>query len=149
MVHCFVRIPRVFFLMLLNLSNVIQSDGLVPRLPAHTARIRIEFLIKKCCVQGAQHLSFICLRELILRLFTEWRPSWLVTWITCFCFSNGFIAQNTCVQAVHPMYNTYDSSAWRDRLISRPRGLRKQWPKWPVYPDCDGATFRGNLVRCY
>ena len=33
------------------------------------ARIRIEFLIKKCCVQVTQHLLVVCLRELILQLF--------------------------------------------------------------------------------
>ena len=95
----------IFSLCILNLSNVMESDCLVPCLPPYTASIRIEFLIKKCCVQGTQHLSFICLRELILRLFLVWRPSLLVTWRTCFW--RAFTAQRLWFQAVHGAIDHY------------------------------------------
>ena len=52
----------IFSLCILNLSNVLESDDLVPCLLSCTAQIRIKFLIKKCRVQGSQHPSFVCPR---------------------------------------------------------------------------------------
>ena len=54
----------IFSSCVLNLVMFMKSDGLVLSLLRIETRLRIEFLILKCCVQGTQYLSVVCLREI-------------------------------------------------------------------------------------
>ena len=95
----------IFSSCVLNLVMFMKSDGLVLSLLRIETGLRIEFLIKKCCVQGTQYLLVLCLRELMLRLFTA-MPAWLVSCLknvfSC-CCSNWLTAQSMGAQAVSPM----------------------------------------------